>query len=478
MFKKALLSVIIFLVLLLTSAKSAHAISDPNSVPNNPFGIHIIDENDLEDAANLVNSEGGDFGYVTFVIKKTERDTARWQEVFNKARRLHLIPIVRIATQLDGSNWEKPSLGDIDGWVSFLNSLNWVIKNRYVIIANEPNHAKEWGGEVNPEEYAVYLKEFSQKLKASSDDFFILPAGLDASAPNSSETMDETKFVQRMLISKPDIFDNIDGWTSHSYPNPGFSGNETDTGRGTVKTFDWELGYLKSLGVTKELPVFITETGWSHDMGESIKLKRGQKKPISINDVGKKLTYAYQSVWNDKRIVVVTPFVLNYQETPFDVFSWKAKDGSFYDFYYQIQKLDKTKGEPQQINSSDILAYFASPIQFSNSSFKAIIFLRNTGQSIWKFNDIVVSLSDLGQAEVTRVSKDIVEPDNIVFVVFRGPTSKTTGISYEYVSFFNNQYSISKTVKYPVITIGSDFVDMLLMKIASFFDRIRALFRL
>ena len=36
-----------------------------------------------------------------------------------------------------------------------------------MIIANEPNHSKEWGGQINPKEYASYLKLFSEKLKES-----------------------------------------------------------------------------------------------------------------------------------------------------------------------------------------------------------------------------------------------------------------------------------------------------------------------
>src|SRR3989344_1978784 len=146
------------------------AIIDPLFKPNNRFGIHILSDSDLKDAAELVNSTGGDWGYITLVIRSDERERERWQKVFDRMRELHLIPIVRIATKQGTNSWEKPNLGEIDSWVSFFGSLNWVIRNRYVIIGNEPNHAKEWGGETNPREYAEYLQTFSRKLKEESGD--------------------------------------------------------------------------------------------------------------------------------------------------------------------------------------------------------------------------------------------------------------------------------------------------------------------
>jgi len=72
----------ITVILILISSTNIKAAENPLSVPNNSFGIHILDENDLEDAAKLVNSGGGDWGYVTFVIRSDERDSKRWQKVF------------------------------------------------------------------------------------------------------------------------------------------------------------------------------------------------------------------------------------------------------------------------------------------------------------------------------------------------------------------------------------------------------------
>ncbi len=330
--KKFFTGMFIAIFLLICSVQSALAIYEPLSVANNLFGIHIADINDVSEAASLVNSSGGDWGYVTFVIQKGDRDPEKWKPIFMRLREQHLIPIVRVATRSILIGWEKPNPDDIDGWVSFLDSLPWPIKNRYVIIANEPNQAKEWGGIVSPEEYGQYLKNFSIKLKRASDKFFVLPAGLDASAPNSFFTMDEELFIRRMLNQEPNIFDYIDGWTSHSYPNPAFSGSERGQGRKTIKTYQWELELLKKLSVNYDLPVFITETGWVNTLGERL--------------VSQRFKYAFENVWTDKNIVAITPFILNYQGGPFDIFSWKDANSEYYDFYYKIKDLPKNAGSP------------------------------------------------------------------------------------------------------------------------------------
>lgn len=376
--KSKFLSFIVLTFLLLAIPKTAHAVVDPLASPNNLFGIHIHDEGDLEDAAKLVNSNGGDWGYVTFVMRKDDKNRQKWQNTFDKMRRLHLIPIVRIATSQKDGGWEKPNLEDIDSWVEFLDSLNWVIKNRYIIIGNEPNHSKEWGGAVNPEEYSDYLYEFAKKLKSKSDGFFILPAALDVSAPDGDSHMDSVSFLKRALAKHPDLFENVDGFNSHSYPNPNFSGSPRDFGRGSIKSYQWELTLLKNLGVEKKLPVFITETGWAHFVGS---LKNGYKSAKTISGY---IERAFDIWKTDENIVAVTPFILSYQDPPFDIFSWKDKNGKFYEFYYRTQLLPKTKGNPERVNSLEIKAILTPKIFRKNGAKFGFAYAKNKGQIIWE----------------------------------------------------------------------------------------------
>src|SRR3990170_8810810 len=101
--------------------------------PNNKFGIHLTipSEEDLKDAAVLVNSSGGDWGYTTLVIEEKDRDRGKWQNVFDQMRRTHLVPIIRLATSMESSSWRRPSPDEAEKWSQFLDSLNWVVKNRY-----------------------------------------------------------------------------------------------------------------------------------------------------------------------------------------------------------------------------------------------------------------------------------------------------------------------------------------------------------
>lgn len=401
-------------ILLFLSPGTSLAVNDPASVPNNKVGIHIFSEKDLENAEKLVNSSGGDWGYVTIVITEGERDHDRWQQVFDKMRRLHLIPVIRIATKADGGTWKIPQDAEINNWIAFLNSLNWVIQNRYVIIGNETNHASEWGGVLDPGAYAKYFKEFSGKLKNASPDFFVLPGALDASAKNQDGTMEESKYLKMMTEAVPDVFNSADGWNSHSYPNPDFAGAETDAGKGSIKTYDWELTYLSSLGVTKTLPVFITETGWSN-------------KKLNTDAIGPMFVFAFQNVWKDPRVVAVTPFILDYPNPPFDFLSWQKSDGSFYPYYDKVREMTKTKGTPVQVESGEIVGAFAQPLIPLGSDYIGAILARNTGESIWNAN--VNTIRSEGQSTVFNnyVFGDI-EPTRLGLIVFKSASPKSTGI--------------------------------------------------
>jgi hypothetical protein len=371
-------------------------------------------------------------------------------------RRLHLIPIIRIATKADGDTWEAPSDAEINNWLAFLNSLNWVIQNRYIVIGNEPNHSLEWGGKIDPEAYATYLNKFALALHSASSDFFVLPAGLDSSAKNTSTTMDESVFLKRMLTTEPTLFDNLDGWVSHSYPNPSFEGKDTDTGRGTVDTFAWELNYLKILGVTKDLPVFITETGWSN-------------QKVDNNQITSMYDYAFNNVWNDPRVVAVTPFILNYPQAPFTEFSWEKSDGTFYPYYSGVQAIAKTAGAPVQIVSGQILGALAQPITLPGSDFIGAILARNTGQSIWEAKDILLS-GDTKDVLIKSYSFLETEPTKLAFIVFKAAAPENTGV-YSRSLFLSDKNGKRITNSFPIESV---IVKIDQMQVNTFFAKIGA----
>ena len=401
MFKLKTFTVISFLTFgcaILTS--TAKAVVDPLSSPNNKFGIHIIQAtpDEASPAAKLVNSSEGDWGYITILIEGKDKKKDKWQEFFNDLRRRHLIPLVRLATIPEQAFWKRPDEGEAQVWADFLDSLNWPTKNRYVIIYNEPNHAKEWGNYVDAKAYAKVLDQTITALKSKNQDFFVLNAGLDASAPQQLPNyQDQVSFMTQMNETIPGIFDKLDGWVSHSYPNPGFVGSPYNFGRGTVRTYLWELSLLRSLGVTKNLPVFIAETGWKH--AEGIVYDARLPNADTLSDY---YTNAFIFAWKHPQLVAVTPFLLSYQEPPFDHFSFKKVTGEkqeekllptsqvlgveypeYYPFYQQIMNLPKVAGKPmQEIKAKLTKGEIYSSI-VAGETYQISLTFKNIGQSIW-----------------------------------------------------------------------------------------------
>lgn len=369
--KRTLLAILFSLLLF----PARTALAAPENA-NNKVGISLLQptQADIEKAAQLVNSQGGDWGYVTLVIQENDRDRVKWQGLFDELRRRHLIPIVRLATRPEGENWRRPKAEDAGEWVAFLDSLNWVVRKRYIVLFNEPNHASEWGGSVDPGDFARVTAAFAKKLKEDNSDYFVMAAGLDAAAPSYPDTYeDEAVFFRKALEVQKDLFKDVDGLASHSYPNPGFSGSVWDTGRKSIRGYDWELGMLKGLGVNKELPVFITETGWVDER-------------LTRATIASYFETAYRQIWGpDDRVIAVTPFVFSYQSPPFLGFSWKPPGGdeaAFYPQYYSVQSVEKAKGSPEVVEKGTVVQ--SLPREFvANSSYHFTFILNNQGQAIW-----------------------------------------------------------------------------------------------
>lgn len=383
-----MLILISLIFLFIISVSPVQAVVNPLAVPNNRFGIHILEASDLPPAAALVNSRGGDWGYVTLVIRQDDRRLEKWQPIFDQLRQLHLIPIVRLATYSQNNYWVKPEVADIDTWVSFLNSLNWVVQNRYVILFNEPNHALEWGNSINPAEYSRIINEFHKKLKNASADFFILPAGLDTAASNTNSTLSAVNYWQQMYQADPQIFTLFDGWNSHSYPNPGFSGSPFATGFGTLQSYRTETEYLQKFGLPANLPIFITETGW-----------------VNSASLSNFYQQAFAQIWTQSNIVAITPFVLNYPQAPFSQFSWAIPNSNeFYQHYYAVQALPKTIGQPIQWKSSQLVSFNLPSSLIDSSEYQFSLKLKNMGQSIWQPEDYQLIITGNFPSDSIKIS--------------------------------------------------------------------------
>ncbi len=354
--KVILSSFFLLLAFLFLTPQSLFAVENPLSSPNNRFGIHILFTSEVDKAHDLVNSNGGDWGYVLIPIQSGDKDLVKWQNFMDSCRNYHLIPILRISTEnyfFNTQVWRKPDASDVLDFANFLSSLNWPTKNKYIIVFNEVNRGDEWGGTPDPAGYAQLLSYAVTAFKGKDSDFFIISAGLDNAAPNAATFMNEYDYMSQMNQAVPGIFNQIDGIASHSYPNPAFSQPPTINSRMSITSFTFEKALVDSLS-SKSLPVFITETGWSQDV------------------VGKQTTASYfvqafNTIWNNPNIVAVTPFLLQAGGSPFSTFSFLDTGGNPTPIYSAVKNLSKTKGTP--VLGPEVLSAQNQLVDFNTKTF-------------------------------------------------------------------------------------------------------------
>lgn len=336
------------------------AVYDPSERPNNKAGIHILFPTEISDAARLINSSGGEWGYVTVPIQFGDRDLEKWQNFMDDAKNQKIIPIIRITTEGDFFNthvWRIPTESDILDFANFLDSLNWPTKNRYVMVMNEVNRSDEWGGQPpNPAAFADILSYAIEIFKSKSTDYFIIMGGLDNAAPQDGVNYyDNRRFIQEMHEADPTLFNRVDGLSSHSYPNPAFSQPPNFTGSGTTEYISEKKmidGYRN-----RPIPVFITETGWSDEN-------------LSESDIAGYTSQITEYWFQDPSVVAVTPFLLN-ADGPFAQFSFMhhGQQKERYKAFYNVSKIagdpilsdagTEIKGE--KTNDKELLSFAKAP---------------------------------------------------------------------------------------------------------------------
>jgi hypothetical protein len=260
---------------------------------NNIVGLNVArlrKDRYIYAAADLVNANGGDWGYLTVVFTATERDSASGeqllQELLDRCYEQHLQPIVRVATEFDveTETWSRPEPDDAERWRAFLERGRWPTKRVWVIAGNEPNLGREWGGEVDSASYAAYLSHFMDVF-ADSDRFKVVNGPLDASnATEMPKMQDAYEFLAGMELAVPGIFTRLAGWASNPYSVP----NQGPGLRYTHKAYEAEL---EAIG--RDMPVLITEAGH---------LNTGDDREIAAFYAA-----AFRDWMADPRIVAVTP---------------------------------------------------------------------------------------------------------------------------------------------------------------------------
>ncbi len=283
------------------------------------MGMHVLHPHEFEKVGQLYAESRGEAKeplYITIPFSLDDvgkRD--EWQKAFDYARQENIIPLVRITTRFDSQvgGWKKPNKYEIVQLARALNALKWPQNKRHVILFNEPNHAGEWGGSLDPQSFARMTNFALDWFHTESNEFVVLPAALDLAAANTATTTEAFEYWQKVLETSPEIATKIDAWNSHSYPNPGFMASPSLNGKNSLRGYQHELAFMQKY-TDRHLLVYITETGW---------LDRFSQYRLTSN-----YDYAVRNIWSDERVVAVTPFVLAGTPGPFAEFSFVDQNGS------------------------------------------------------------------------------------------------------------------------------------------------------
>ncbi len=302
------------------------------------LGVHILHPAEISEAARLIKNDynAHTWSYVTLPLSLNDLDKKdEWQAAFNQARSLKINPLVRLVSRFDPDKnaWTIPTRGEILALFNFLNSLDWPHEHRYIIVFNEVNHRSEWGGVLDPLAYADTLSFVADWAHTENVGYRILPAAMDLAAPNGPNTAEAFTYLNQMLVYQPNLFEKIDHWNSHSYPNPAFSAPPSATGKNSLRGFEHELDWLENK-TSRKLSVFITETGW-------------EENSRTRNKLDTYYAYASDKVWSDSRIIAVTPFILKGDPGPFSKFTLLDRDGqpklSYHAYASAIEKTSQAR---------------------------------------------------------------------------------------------------------------------------------------
>ena len=330
-------------------------------------------------AAEMVGSGG----YVVQLVRSDDLDMRRWQRFMDLCARYRVRPMLRLATTFDreAGYWRRPPAGPQNDYVAiandyaaFIGGLEWPDSEHFVIIGNEPNHGEEWGGIVDPAEFAIFLRTTALAIHAADPEAIVLNAPLDPFAPhtrgqtldNGFTYMDAESFLLGMVAAEPDILHHLDAWATHSYPlgpfqaPPDVMTYQVDDYGGArerevppdlfnrgIRGYEWERYLLADYGSTG-LPVYITETGWRHAESESPQSTDAEPGDLpSAGQVADYLESAFIDHWLfDNRVYGVMPFAFAGVESEWGHTNWVrlAPDGEPLEPYEMVARWTQLPG--------------------------------------------------------------------------------------------------------------------------------------
>jgi hypothetical protein len=301
-------------------------------IPNNIVGLNVArlhQPNYIWATSDVVNANGGDWGYLTVVwtIQDREDRMAEYnlQLFLDRCYEFHVQPIVRVATKFEAKreptvpgqpavkpnqqgaegSWTRPDWDEPLKWREFFERGKWPTRHAWIVIGNEPNLGREWGGAVDAAGYARYLDHVLDVF-ADAPRFDIVSGALDISNTTAMPVMqDALEFLDEMGATVPGLFARLPAWASNPYHVPNLGPGV----RYTHKAYEAELDRIG-----REMPVLITEAG---------NLQTGDEQEIA-----RFYAEAFRDWMADPKVVAATPLFWHPDRNDFWMFELD-KRGAF-----------------------------------------------------------------------------------------------------------------------------------------------------
>jgi hypothetical protein len=223
-------------------------------------------------------------------------------------------------------SWMRPDWDEPAKWRAYFETGRWPSRHAWIIVGNEPNLGREWGGEVDATSYAKYLAHFLDVFKGAPR-FDVVSGALDASNTTALPVMqDALEFLDEMGAAVPGIFERLPAWASNPYRVL----NRGPSARFTHRAYEVELDRIG-----REMPVLITEAGHL-DTGDEDEIARFYEQ-------------AFRDWMADPKVVAATPLFWHPDRNDFWMFELDKK-GAFVHkspTYELMRRLPRVAGSPQ-----------------------------------------------------------------------------------------------------------------------------------
>jgi uncharacterized repeat protein (TIGR01451 family) len=272
---------------------------------------------------------------------------ACWVHFVNACYDRDLIPVVRLAGQHGGQYWLKPYASSPGNYSQIAQAFARIVNGLpqrdgrplYVEIWNEPNLDLEWSGQANAVEYAQFLVQTAEAIRAlNRPNTYILNGGL---APGGSGANNHLTFIDNMA-TVPGAMQAFDIWSAHPYPGnrpPQFNIHDgTATGHADVSIDSYllELQRLANHG-RKGVPVLITETGYALGQHNFPSLPA-----IDDHNRADYIMRAFRDYWSQwPEVMGVCPYQLVDPHGVWYVWDWLHTSGAARPQYDAVKGLDK-----------------------------------------------------------------------------------------------------------------------------------------